>query len=144
MGIISSTALLTAESLLSRFGIKLSHKSLTTALSDHGSIYSQLLRVPIKNIFNGIVFQQAYDYQVYLQKLFIDYHLSPEYAKPQDAPGASRRQDLEGWYEECLRRMQALSEVQFQHYQLISESQAWLIGVTKNLKNLTNELSQLL
>jgi hypothetical protein len=144
---ISSTMLLVADALLRRFNIHLSYASLETALTDHASIYSQLLRLPIKNIFNEIIFQHAYDYQVFLQKLFIDYHLSPAYAKDtqdKDAPISPKQQQLDGYYDETNQAMKALSDAQFKHYQLISESQAFLIGAIKNIKNLTNELKKLL
>ncbi len=144
LGEPSTYTLLIAAPLLARFNIHLSHQSLRTALSDHASIYSQLLRVPVLNIFNGIIFQQTHDYQVYLQKLLIDYRLSAEYAKEQDAPGAGTRRDLDEYFDTTAQLVNAFNEQQFNHYQLISQSQACLIQATKSIKNPSNDLEKLL
>ena len=68
----STYGLLTSERILERFNIILPHDELINSVKDPFSIYFQLLRVPLKNVFNGIIYQQAHDYQIYAQKLFVD------------------------------------------------------------------------
>ncbi len=134
---------LTAERVLEHFDIRLPHETMVAALKNAGSIYFNVLRVPMMNIFNGIILQQAYDYQVYAQKLFIDYRLSPEYAKEPDAPGASTREELDEQYNKLLELGNAFNEHQLTHYRLISESQAWLIGCIGQLDNPTVDINTL-
>lgn len=134
---------LTAARVLEHFDIRLPHETLVAALNNVGSVYFNVLRVPMKNIFNGIILQQAYDYNVYAQKLFIDYRLSPEYAKERDAPGARTRDELEEQYNQLLALGHAFNEHQLMHYRLISESQAWLIGCIGQLDNPIEDINTL-
>ena len=97
---ISTYGLLTADRILSRFNIRLSTEELTQALNQKNNPYYILLRVPLKNIFNGIILQQANDYQVYVQKLLIDYRLSNEYSKDPESAGKNIRDDLNTVFDE--------------------------------------------
>ncbi|MFZ4077361.1 MAG: hypothetical protein ACOYKA_05185 [Legionellaceae bacterium] len=130
----STYGILTANRILERFNIQLSHDELVLALKQPDHPYFPLLYVPLKNIFNGIIFQQAYDYQVYIQKLFIDYRLSAEYAKDAELPGQSTRDDLNEIFNELLVLCKKLSDHKTTHYRVISESQAWLILLMKKKK----------
>ena len=91
----STYGLLTSQRILERFNIHLKGDELIAAMKDPGNLNYLWLKVPLKNIFNGIIFQQAHDYQVYAQKLFIDYLLSGDSAKEADSPGANTRESLE-------------------------------------------------
>src|SRR5580704_2455101 len=84
----STYGVITAERILSTYQIALSQSDLLVAVKSPFSFYHQLLQVPLKNVLNGIVLQQANDYHVYAQKLFIDYLLSGESGKPPEAQGA--------------------------------------------------------
>ena len=86
----STYGILTAERVLERFNIRLRYDELLTAVKNPMSVYYMLLRVPIKNVFNGIILQQAHDYQVYAQKLFVDYGLSEETMQSEESPGAAK------------------------------------------------------
>jgi hypothetical protein len=134
---------LTAEGVLEQFHIQLPHDVLIASLNAPGNPYYDVLEVPMINIFNGIIFQQAYDYNVYAQKLLIDYRLSPEFAKDAEAPGASIREDLVGLYDQLLALGKAFTEHQLAHYRLISESQGWLIKHIGALNNPKDELATL-
>lgn len=131
----SSYGLLTAERVLAYFSIKIPHQDMVELLSRPTHALHRVLRVPLLSVFNGIIFQQAYDYQVYAQKLMIDYRLSPEYAKEPDAPGANVREDLDEQYQQLLAMTQAFTEHQYQHYELISESQSYLIARMAEFRN---------
>lgn len=130
----SSYGLITAKRILDRFDIHIDDEELTLAINNSQSIYYQLLRVPLKNIFNGIILQQAHDYQVYAQKLFIDYLLSAESVQNEEGPGANTREDLETERVKLISVGEGFSQQESEHLNLIAESQATLIGLSKNLQ----------
>ena len=140
----STYGTLTTQRVLERLGIRLPHDEFIKAVKDVDGIYYQVLRVPMMNIFNGIIYQQAYDYQVYAQKLFIDYRLSPEFAKEADSPGGGIRADLDELYDRLLEQGKAFNEELFVHYRLISESQLSLIDQVAQLKRTKSNLSNLM
>lgn len=142
----STYGLMTVERVLAILQIEVSHEEVIQTLKNPHHFMHSILHVPMLNIFNGIIFQQAYDYQIYAQKLMIDYRLSPEYAKDADAPGASIRKDLDDQFKELSDMVKAMGEHQYQHYQIISESQAYLIetigstdGSLKAIEQLGND-----
>lgn len=141
---ISTYGLLTADRILSRFNIRLSSEELSNALNQKNSPYYTLLRVPLKNIFNGIILQQANDYQVYVQKLLIDYRLSNEYSKDPESPGKNVREDLNTVFDEVSDVIKLLTDQKTKHFRLISESQAFLIDYVKENKKLIKDTEAIL
>lgn len=129
----STYGLLTAERILDRFNIHLKHEQLTKAVQDQNNIYFQLLRVPLKNIYNGIILAQACDYREYAQKLFVDYLVSGASSKPPSAPGAMLRDDLEAQRSQLVEQGEAFEQQEFTHLRLIAESQkalkSWIQGL---------------
>ncbi len=132
----STYGVLTAERILARFNIHLSQGDLITAAHDPHSVYYQLLRVPLKNVFNGIILQQAQDYQIYAQKLFIDYLLSGEDTKEPEQPGASVREDLEAQRIALVEKGEQFQTLETSHQILIAESQATLMTLSMDLNAL--------
>lgn len=132
----STYGLLTAERILARFNIGLPHDELINAVKDPHSIYFQLLRVPLKNVFNGIILRQAHDYQIYAQKLLVDYLLSGEDAKEKSAPGSATRDDVEKERLKLIETGDAFRKIEEAHQLLIAESQAKLVLLTKDLSAL--------
>ena len=132
----STYGVLTAERILARFNIHLSSDDLRAAAHDPLSVYYQLLRVPLKNVFNGIILQQAQDYQIYAQKLFIDYLLSGEDTKEPDQPGAVVREDLETQRQALIEKGEQFQTLENNHQILIAESQATLIALSMDLSTL--------
>jgi hypothetical protein len=92
----STYGLITVERILERYGITINHDDIGDILNDTSSIHYQLLRVPLNNILNNIILNQAEDYREYCQKLFIDYLLSGA-GNESNAPaqGAAARESLE-------------------------------------------------
>ena len=125
---LSTYGLITTERVLGGYGIRLPQEELINAINNPNNIYHFLLRVPLKNVFNGIILEQAKDYQVYLQKLFIDYLLSGETGKSEDSPGALAREDLEKERKELLELDIDFEQIEFVHDRLIAESQKMLIA----------------
>jgi len=70
----------------------------------------------------------------------IDYRLSPEFAKDIESPGVNIRNDLMEQYDQLLQTVKLFSDHQYEHYRLISESQAYLIERVKQFNDLLHEL----
>ena len=126
---------LTSQRILERLNLHLSTEELVLALKNHHSLYHQLLTVPLKNVLNGIIFQQAQDYQIYAQKLFIDYLLSGEDQKEESTPGQKTRDDLEEVRQQLVTFGESFRNQELAHQNLISKSQLSLITVAKSLQD---------
>jgi hypothetical protein len=136
---LSSTySILTAERILARFNIRLKHDDLMGVMRHQDSVYFQLLMVPFKNIINGIIIQQAYDYQVYAQKLFIDYLVSGEGNTDEEVdaekPGANIREDLEVQRQNLVNLAEQFEKDNFAHKTLIHQSQSELSKISSQLQ----------
>lgn len=121
----STYRVLTGAPLLSIF--KLDESLLDQVWEDPAHPLHRSLQLSIRHVWNGIIFQQAYDYQVYLQKMMIDYRLSSSFTEDEDAPGFLIRQDLENYFKTLLTQVETLSEYRYRHYDLVSESQRYMI-----------------
>ncbi|MCH9717511.1 MAG: hypothetical protein K0U24_00205 [Gammaproteobacteria bacterium] len=127
---LSTYGILTAEGILDRFKIKLSHDELLETLKDSTSRHYHLLTLPLKNIFNGILVTQVHDYQVYAQKLLIDYNLSktgtPNESE-EEQTGTHSEEELLLKQGDLMGLGEAFDAKKQEQKQLIAESQAWLI-----------------
>lgn len=130
----STYGLLTSQRILERFKIHLNNEELASATKNPRSMYFQLLRIPLKNVFNGIILQQAHDYQVYAQKLFVDYLLSGEGNKEATSPGANTREDLEQARGQLMQMGEDFHKIEVAHQTLIADSQASLIKLSAELQ----------
>ncbi|NCT56497.1 MAG: hypothetical protein GW760_02120 [Legionella sp.] len=129
---LSTYGLLTAERLLERFNIALSREELLDVFRNPNNPYHHLLTVPVKNISNGIVIKQVHAYQVYMQKLLIDYKLNSTKANienEQKSKGSPSEIDLK--YQELVEISGVFEEKKHAHQQLIAKSQSWLIQQTR-------------
>ncbi|KTC86718.1 hypothetical protein [Legionella brunensis] len=124
---LSTYGLITAERILERYKIRLQQEDLASAIKSPNTFYHQLMRVPLKNVLNGIILQQAHDYQVYAQKLFIDYLLSGETTKSEESPGGGTREDLENERQVLVKIGTEFHDQELAHSNLIAESQRSLI-----------------
>ncbi len=144
----STYGLLTATRVLERFHIQLNNEELITAMKDPFNVYHRLLIIPLKNVFNGIILQQAHDYEVYAQKLFVDYLLSGESGKDEDTPGGGTREELEQKRLKLNELGEGFNNIELAHQQLIAESQSSLIKVTlvlqKALKAVVEKVDRIL
>lgn len=127
----STYGFITAERILSKYHINLPSDMLSPAIRNSSSFYHRLMQIPLKNVLNGIVLQQAQDYHIYAQKLFIDYLLSGESAAPESSPGAFTRESLEQERHILVSHGEAFHQVQSTHNALIASSQNYLIQVAK-------------
>jgi hypothetical protein len=119
----STYSLITAEQIFERYGIKLNKEELLNVLSDPHNIYHRLLQVPLENVLNGIILDQIRAYQAYAQKSFIDYLLSGEAGKTEEAPGAAIRESLESERQALVQMGEKFHRSEFAQDTIIAESQ---------------------
>ncbi|MBL7478808.1 hypothetical protein [Legionella bononiensis] len=128
----STYGLITAERLLGTYHITLPQNELISAIKSPFSFYHQLLKIPLKNVLNGIVLQQAGDYHIYAQKLFIDYLLSGESGKSETSPGALTRESLEAERQKLVTLGEDFHQLQLAQNKLIANAQARLIKIAED------------
>lgn len=128
---VSTYGLITVERILGRYQITLPHDELLAALKNPFNFYHKILAVPLKNVLNGIVFQQAFDYHVYAQKLFVDYLLSSESAKEPGSQGTSTRASMEDERQRLTLLGEEFQKGKKDHETLIATSQGDLIKLSK-------------
>jgi hypothetical protein len=124
----STYGLITAERILGKYHIVLPQPELISAIKSPFSFYHLLLKIPLKNVLNGIVLQQAGDYHIYAQKLFIDYLLSGESGKSEDSPGALTRESMEMERQKLVTLGEDFHQLQLDQNELIATSQFSLIN----------------
>ena len=112
----------------------MSYENLVNTLQHIDSIFCRLLKIPILEIFNGIILQQVNDYQAYAHKLLIDYLLSSENNKTENESGATTRAAIDDARQHLLEISDKFSEQEICREQLINESQKQLIKYTKDWK----------
>lgn len=139
---LSTYGLITVERLLERYKIRLPHEELIETIKNPNSFYYRLLRVPLKNVFNGIILQQANDYQIYVQKIFIDYLMSGESGKPEEAPGGLTREDLENERRSLVGMGEEFHQCEIDQSKLISASQHSLIQYAADWRKKLNEAAR--
>ncbi|KTD75047.1 hypothetical protein [Legionella waltersii] len=127
----STYGIITAERLLGHYKISLPQIDLIDAIKVPTSFYRVLLQVSLQHVLNGIVMQQANDYHIYCQKLFIDYLLSGESGKSPEEQGGSTREALEEERQELVKLGEDFNKLEIQHDNLIASSQSFLIEYTK-------------
>lgn len=131
----STYGTVTAERIFGSMGISMSQEELRTISASENSPYYQLLQVPLKNIFNGIIINQATDYREFAQKMLVDYLLSGaanlvgEATKPEGT-----RLELENMRTALMEIGEQFDLLQFEHYHLINDSQASLIAAAHTLE----------
>lgn len=128
----STYGLITAERILGTFHIVLQQDELLMAIKSPFSFYNRILQIPLKNVLTGIVLQQANDYHVYVQKLFIDYLLSGESGKDEASQGASVRENIEEERNALVTLGEEYHKTKLEHDTLIATSQRALIMLTQN------------
>jgi hypothetical protein len=128
---LSTYSRVTAERILGYFDIKLTSTTLTQALLNPKSVINIILKTPFQQVVNGVIMQQAHDYQVYVQKLFVDYLLSGEQGKPEDSPGGMTRKLLDESRQAIEAYGKAFHEEENRHYKTIAETQQFYIHEIK-------------
>ncbi len=130
----SSYGLVTVQRIFDCLGVHLTQDELLSLSQHPTSSYYHLLQVPLKNIFNGIIIEQATDYREYAQKMLIDYLISGAANMPaDDAKPVGAKLDLEDMRVALIAEGDKYDLVQFEHHKLILDSQKVLITLAKAL-----------
>lgn len=133
----STYGLLTAERVLLQFQVRLSHDALISIVKTTNSLYHLLLKIPTQNIFNGIILQQARDYQIFAQKKMIDYLISGEAEKTEDMPGASIRESLS-------QEQDLINTMNTEFDSLCLEHQKWIANCQTQFITFSKQINQAL
>ncbi|MDF1757242.1 MAG: hypothetical protein P1U74_02980 [Legionellaceae bacterium] len=134
---------ITVERIFEQYGFKIKEDKIISILRDPESIYYQFLRIPFKNIINGIVLHQAEDYREFAQKIFVDYLLSGA-GNETDAPpqGADLRESLEEERQNMMTIGDEFDVEVFNHNSLIANSQNKLIKLAKSRFSHEEEITE--
>lgn len=124
--------LLAAQRVLERYKLEVPPDELIAGLKDTTSPYYYILRAPMKHLFNGIIIQQAKDYQIYAQKLLIDYLLSGKAEQGEEESGGEFKGHLEEERNILLSTISAFEKHVLTYQNLIAKSQKALIKLTSN------------
>lgn len=146
---LSTYRLITVKRLLERYKIDLDDRQIALSFKETDTFYHRLLSIPLKNIMNGIILQQARDYQLYLQKLFVDYLLALEAKKSASETGeesiSATEQAVEEARKELIQFNDHFNELEISHQRIIGNSQVGLVNHAaawkKKIQEVGNTLS---
>ncbi|MCC5793074.1 MAG: hypothetical protein JJT82_10790 [Legionellaceae bacterium] len=126
----STYGIMTAKRIVDRYKLSFDDRDLLHALKLPHSFIHTLIKLPLRNILNDVIREQAYDYITYAQKLFVDYLLSGDTTRPEGSQGAYTREELEETRQQVVSLSKNFQTVEYQHFKLISESQRHVIQFT--------------
>jgi len=132
---ISTYGAITVAQILKSYEILLDAEELLTILKKPDNIYRRLLEIPRIHGVNGIILEQAREYQLYAQKTLIDYLLSMPSDLTEDSPSASIREDLEQERVKLVEKNDALHEIESTHEVLVVETQTELRAIVDAYEN---------
>ena len=134
---LSTYQWMTVAQLLERLGLPLTPEDVKVILRQKTSLYYQALLLPMMNILNGIVLDQAKEYRLFLQKLLVDFLMSGEADKTSKDPGAATCEAIEKERIHTLQVSAALDKLQKKGYDII-------VKVQHDLKAFVSEWKQYL
>lgn len=138
----STYGLITAERIFSRYQITLPQDTLLAAINKPSGFFHRLIQVPLKNVLNGIILQQAEDYNVYGQKLVIDYLLSASAEADEHAPGGFTRETINQERHKLMQLGEEFQQARIAQDALIASSQTQLIKLTSAWRAILEETIQ--
>jgi hypothetical protein len=140
----SSYGLITIERLLAHYDILLPPQIIPEIIRKSQGFYHHLLEIPMKNVLNGIILQQANDYHVYAQKLFIDYLLSGQAEESEEDKDALVKEAIEEERLKLIKLGETFQEKMLDHEAIIASSQSFLIRITNEWRQSVHQfLTQL-
>lgn len=139
---LSTYQWVTVGQLLDGYGLKLPDTCVLDIIREKSSFYYQMLRLPAINVLNGIIVEQTKSYQIFIQKLFVDYLVSGE-ADVEETLGSETRASLETARQQVVELSAKFEEAEAAREKLIVESQceliAWVDGFKKAFKQISIE-----
>jgi hypothetical protein len=130
---LSTYQWVTVGQLLEGYGFKLPDTCVLDILREKSSFYYQMLRIPVMNVLNGIIIDQTKAYQIFIQKLFVDYLVSGE-ADVEETIGSETRAALEIARQQMVELSEKFEETESIREKLIVESQRELIAWIEEFK----------
>jgi hypothetical protein len=131
---LGSYNFLIAENILNKFNLKLSTTEVEKAFTDKNSPFFNLLKVPMLNCFNGIIFEQCETYKEFCQKRLIDYALNVNPSEDelvQSGGNFSLPASITQLGDELNARQTGLRDIEINYYEVLTKTQAYLIGFVK-------------
>lgn len=130
----SSYGLVTVGRIFDLMGIHFNQTELLQVSHSQNSPYYQLLQTPLKNIFNGIILDQATDFREYVQKMLVDYLLSgaADLSEDQTKPEGAKLV-LDDMRLDVIASGDQFDLLQFEHHKLIANTQNAMIELVREL-----------
>lgn len=142
-GWVSTYGLLTSQRIFERFQINLSEEDLVYTLKTPSTFYHRLLKIPLSIVYNGIILEQAGEYQKYAQKMFVDYLLSGESSKTSESPGAMTRESLESQRQILTDLNDAFRKLELEQEKIIVATQASIGKYVKTWQDKMMDLAKI-
>lgn len=145
---LSTYGIVTVEKILDHYNIKVATSDLIATFKNPAAMLTRMIQTPLKNVFNGLVLQQAKDYQAYIEKLFIDYLLSGQTDQETES---ITMEDIEQARQDFLHLIADFEKSAYIHEKVIADSQTLLIeffrqfrqkmaGSAKKVENLLKKI----
>ena len=131
---LGSYSYLIAENILNKFNLKLSTADIEKAFKDKNSPYFNLLKVPMLNCLNGMVYEQCDTYKLFCQKRLTDYALNvnPSEDQLKQSEGAfSLPESIMMLGDELVANQAKLRELEIDYYEILAKTQSYLINYVK-------------
>jgi hypothetical protein len=131
---LGSYNFLIAENILNKFNLKLSSADIEKAFKDKNSPYFHLLKVPMLNCLNGMVYEQCETYKLFCQKRLTDFvlNVNPTLDELKESGGAfSLPESITQLGDELVVHQAHLRELEIDYYEVLAKTQSYLIGYVK-------------
>ena len=132
--ILGTYSFLIAENILNKFNLKLSASEIEKAFKNQDSMYFHLLKVPMINCLNGMIYEQCESYKLFCQKRLTDYALNvnpTEEQIKQSGGEFSLPSSITLLSEELVVLQTRLRDLQIDYYEVLSKTQSYLIQYVK-------------
>lgn len=133
--VLSTYQWVTVGQILETYGIQLPGSYVVELIRTKTSFFYQLLKIPVINILNGIIIEQIITYQIFVQKLFVEYFVSGS-ADVEESMGADTRKHLEEARNRVLQLGKLVETQGLEREKFIIESQRKLSAWVKNFSAL--------
>ncbi|OGV25806.1 MAG: hypothetical protein A3F18_05705 [Legionellales bacterium RIFCSPHIGHO2_12_FULL_37_14] len=135
--VLSTYQWVTVGQLLETYGIKLPEAYVIELLNKKTSFFYLMLKVPAINVLCGIIVDQVKTYQIFIQKLFVEYLVSGA-DDVEESMGSETRKQIEAARKGMLILGGAFEELELDRETLILDSQrklqAWMNNFIGSIK----------
>lgn len=139
--VLSTYQWVTACRILETYGLLLPGPYVIELIKTKSSFFYQLLKIPGINILNGIILEQVITYQIFIQKLFVEYLVSGS-ADVEESMGAETRKQLETAREDMLQLSSLVEAQELEREKFIVESQRKILTWVKEFNAVVKKIRQ--